>query len=344
MELLDRYLQSVRKHLPFERQDDIVAELRANLEAQLEEKEAALGRPLTQPEAEEWIRQLGSPIHMAAHYQPQQYLIGPALFPIYRHVLKLALSWAAIIFAIATVVQFVAGTQPDGASLLVAFLHLPLVILYTAAWCTLVFAAIEYAVMRGLIKLPQVEPLSMLWAPGVLPAAELRTQSKKPRSYAQAVAEVVVAFFLLDWLLLIPHHPWLLMGPGVAFLNVSPYQLAPVWWQFYWAIVALNVVQLGWNLENLLRGTWRQPHPVKHIVFKFLGLIPLAFVLGARDHVLIVLKHPMLDQARYGATLDSINFYTNRGFLVVAAITSIQLIWDFAQLTRNAHRNHATAM
>ena len=31
MELLDRYLQAVKKHLPLQRQDDILAELRANL-------------------------------------------------------------------------------------------------------------------------------------------------------------------------------------------------------------------------------------------------------------------------------------------------------------------------
>jgi hypothetical protein len=344
MDLLDRYLQSVRKHLPFERQDDIVAELRANLEDQLEEKEAALGRPLTQPEAEAWIKRLGSPIHMAAHYQPQQYLIGPALFPIYRHVLKLALSWAAILYAIGTAAKFVAGAQPDGAALLEALLHLPLVILYATAWCTLVFAAIEYAVTRGLIKLPQLEPLSTLWAPGSLPPIAQQAPGKKPRSFAQAVAEVVVGFFLLDWLLLIPHHPWLLMGPGVAFLNASPYQLAPVWWQFYWGIVALNFVQLGWNVENLLRGSCRQPHPVKHIVFKFMGLIPLAFVLAARNHVLIVLKHPMLDQPSHGATLDVINLYVYRSFAIIAAIASIQLIWDFAQLSRNTYRNRASAI
>ena len=47
MELLDRYLEAVKKHLPWQRQDDIIAELRANLEAQLEDKEAGLGRPLT---------------------------------------------------------------------------------------------------------------------------------------------------------------------------------------------------------------------------------------------------------------------------------------------------------
>ena len=104
MELLDRYLESVRKHLPWQRQDDIVAELRANLESQLEEKEETLGRPLTQAEAEEWIKQLGAPIQVAAGYQPQQYLIGPSLFPTYRYVLKLACSWAMIIGSFVLVV------------------------------------------------------------------------------------------------------------------------------------------------------------------------------------------------------------------------------------------------
>jgi hypothetical protein len=38
MELLERYLQSVKKHLPLKRRDDIIAELRVNMESQLEDK------------------------------------------------------------------------------------------------------------------------------------------------------------------------------------------------------------------------------------------------------------------------------------------------------------------
>jgi len=57
MELLDRYLEAVRKHLPWERQDDIIAELRANLESQVEEKEGDLGRPLTAVEVEAWLKE-----------------------------------------------------------------------------------------------------------------------------------------------------------------------------------------------------------------------------------------------------------------------------------------------
>jgi len=61
MELLDRYLQAVKKFLPSRRQDDIIAELRANMESQLEDKEAELARPLTATEAGDWLKQMGAP-------------------------------------------------------------------------------------------------------------------------------------------------------------------------------------------------------------------------------------------------------------------------------------------
>ena len=104
MELLDRYLQAVKKHLPLRRQDDIIAELRANMESQLEDKESALGRPLTTGELEDWLKKMGSPIMVAARYQPQQYLIGPAIFPVYWYVMRLVLLWAVIIYAIVNAV------------------------------------------------------------------------------------------------------------------------------------------------------------------------------------------------------------------------------------------------
>src|SRR5580658_4824745 len=116
MELLERYLEAVRKHLPWERQDDIIAELRANLEAQLEEKESALGRSLTTAEMEEWLKTLGPPIQVAAGYQPQRYLIGPGFFPIYWYVLKLTLGWTAVIYSIVIVVQLFAQGAPSAAA------------------------------------------------------------------------------------------------------------------------------------------------------------------------------------------------------------------------------------
>jgi hypothetical protein len=345
MELLDRYLESVRKHLPWQRQDDIVAELRANLESQLDEKEEALGRPLTQAEAEAWIKQLGAPIQVAAGYQPQQYLIGPHVFPTYRYVLKLACSWAMIIYSIVAVVQVFATQNPSGTTLLDALLHLPFVLMTTAAWVTLIFAAIEYAVAQGHLRLPALCAPSPGWTPGSLPPlGQDAVTGKKPRSFAQAVAEVVFGILFLGWLLLVPKHPWLLMGPGALYLNGSPFQLADIWVPIYWCLVALNILQLGWNAQNLARGRWQKPHPAFNLVFRAVGLVPVILLINTRDHATVLLKHPAIDQASYGAALGTINLYILRSFQVIVAIVVLQLAWDLGQLGRDAYRKRAAAM
>jgi len=345
MELLDRYLESVRKHLPWQRQDDIVAELRANLESQLDEKEEALGRPLTQAEAEAWIKQLGAPIQVAAGYQPQQYLIGPHVFPTYRYVLKLACSWAMIIYSIVAVVQVFATPNPSGTALLDALLHLPFVLMTTAAWVTLIFAAIEYAVAQGHLRLPALCAPSPGWTPGSLPPlGQDAVTGKKPRSFAQAVAEVVFGILFLGWLLLVPKHPWLLMGPGALYLNGSPFQLADIWVPIYWCLVALNILQLGWNAQNLARGRWQKPHPAFNLVFRAVGLVPVILLINTRDHATVLLKHPAIDQASYGAALGTINLYILRSFQVIVAIVVLQLAWDLGQLGRDAYRKRAAAM
>ena len=155
MELLDRYLQAVKRHLPWERQDDIIAELRANLEAQLEDKEAELGRPLTKEEAEQWFKQMGSPIQVAALYQRQRYLIGPALFPTYWYVLKLALFWLTAVYVVARVITVAAQGSSVEAYAGIA-VNLPWMWLVNAAIVTLIFAVIELSGARFGEKIPQI--------------------------------------------------------------------------------------------------------------------------------------------------------------------------------------------
>jgi hypothetical protein len=345
MELLDRYLQAVKKHLPWQRQDDIIAELKANLESQLEDKEAELGRPLTQGEAEDWLKQLGPPIQVAARYQPQRYLIGPAVFPIYWYVLRLALTWASIIYSIVVVAQVFGGQVPSGDSLLEAILRVPGVLLTTTVWVTLVFAVLEFVATHFPEKFKGFPVPSTEWSPASLPPVEkAAANGKKPRSYAQAVAEVIFGFLFLAWLLLIPQHPYLIMGPGAAYLRVSPFQLAPVWAQVFLCLVAVNIVQMGWNVESLLRGRWQRPQPVKNIVIKAIGLIPLAVLLAARDHASVLLKNPLLDQARFGEALSNINNAINGVAVLICAIVAIQLVWDIVQMILSFYRRRAAAI
>jgi len=337
MELLDRYLHAVKKHLPWEKQDDIIAELRANLESQLEDREAELGRPLTQAEAEAWFKEMGPPIQVAGRYKAQQYLIGPAFFPMYWFVLRLASLWALAIYSIANAIK-IAVEIPTLSAVADALWHIPEVLLTVAASITLVFAILEFATVRNPSLRQKLAPLDSLQNldQGIMP-------QKKRRSLTIAIAELVAHFVALVWLLLIPEYPFVLLGPGVAYLKTSPFVLTPVWMTFYWWIIALNVLQLGWRSWELWRERWQGRQTIQQIVFKALGLIPMVVVLNAPGHLLVTLKDPMADQAQYGRVLESINHWAYRGLLVVLAIATLQLLWDTGQLGLETYRKRAAA-
>lgn len=345
MELLDRYLEAVKKYLPWQRQDDIVAELRANLESQLEDKEEELGRPLTNDEAAQWLKQMGPPIHVASRYQPQRSLIGPTLFPFYLYVLQLALTWTLAIYSIVMVVQAFVQPVPAASALLSAVLNVPGVLLTTVVWVTLVFAVIEFCAARYPKAFKNTPLAGTAWSPASLPPlANVPGSGKKIGNYPRAVAEVIFGFIFLVWLLLFPRQPFLLLGPGVAFLYASPFQAAPILVLFYWAVVSLNGLQLAWRTINLIQGRWRSAHPVQDLIFKAVGLIPISLLVAAREHVFLALKHPLADAQRYGATLDTINRSAYGGICLVCAIVVLQLLWETGKYLLNTYRKRAVAM
>lgn len=344
MELLDRYLEAVKRHLPWQRQDDIIAELRANLEAQLEDKEAELGRPLTEQETEAWLKQLGSPIQVAARYKPHQYLIGPNIFPIYWYVLRLVFLWATAIYGIVSVIEIASSAHPSIEAAVQAVLRVPEVLLSAATWVTLIFAVLEYVARRYPEKCPPLTNAVANWEPGSLPPLDAEVaEGKKPRSYARAVAEVVFGFLFLLWFALVPKYPLLWLGPGALYLSALPYRLAPVWIPFYWCVLALNSVQLAWNTFDLFNGRWQRLQPVKYVAFQAIGLIPLLLLVQAPGHALVTLKHPAQDQATYGAVLANINHSIYLGFLIVIGIVAMQLAWRVIKVSVAAYRKRVAA-
>ncbi len=350
MELLDRYLQAVKKHLPWKGQDDILAELRANLESQLEDKEAGLGRPLTAGEVEDWLKQIGPPMQVAARYQSQQYLIGPGVFPTYWFVLRTAFLWTFVIYSIVSVVQIFSAEVPSASAVLQAVFRLPAVLMTTAVWVTLTFAVLEFVVTHYPTKWPALAGSSPAgyspdWSPSSLPPLEQQgVPGMKQRTFAHAAAEVIFGALLLAWLLLIPQHPAVLLGPGAAYLHVSPFALSRVWALFYWCVVSLNALQLTWRFLDLRSGSWQQPAPAQHIVVKMLGIIPLLTLFTVPDHAWVLLKHPAVDQARYSQTLNTINQGIYRMLLFICAITVLQLLWDIGRMTQGIYRKRLAAM
>jgi len=92
MDLIERYLQAVSV-LAGRRNRRVTSSrsCRKTCTRRSEEKEAGLGRKLTDAEVEAILRQRGRPVLVANGFFPQEYLIGPVLFPIYLYVVKAVL-------------------------------------------------------------------------------------------------------------------------------------------------------------------------------------------------------------------------------------------------------------
>ena len=140
----------------------------------------------------------------------------------------------------------------------------------TAAWVTLVFAALEFRATRTTIKgLELAGTRHGQWSPASLPPVESELPAgMRPRPFSTAVAEVVFGWIALVWLGLIPQHPSLLFGPGAPYLHGSPFQLAPVWTTVYWWAVGLTAVNMAWRALELARGTWSVPKPAYELGFR----------------------------------------------------------------------------
>ncbi len=345
MELLDRYLQAVKRHLPWQRQDDIIAELRANFEAQLEDKEAELGRPLTKEEAEEWLKQIGPPIQVAARYQRQQYLIGPAVFPTYSFILRLVLTWATVIYAFVNAVD-IAVNNRGGEGVLSAALRLPEFWLINAGVVTLIFAVIELTGARFPEKFhafgPMTAPMTAPWSPLDLPPTGVDDKNK-PLSFAKALAEVIFGFVFFVWLLLLPHYPYLIWGPGASYIEASPYAFAPVCWTFYWSLIGLNAFELTWKIVDFARGARQGHRRWRHLFMRALSLIPLSILLTAPGRVLILVKNSAVSGAGLAAKAAEANRGIHQAIMVVVAIVILQVMWDAGKMGVQAYRKRVAA-
>lgn len=100
MDLIDRYLVAVRRHLPRPLQQDIVEELSDSLRSEAEETEQHLGHALTAEEQSALLKKHGHPWLVASRYLPQQYLVGPALYPFYRQAIVIVLFWVVLPIAL----------------------------------------------------------------------------------------------------------------------------------------------------------------------------------------------------------------------------------------------------
>ena len=116
MNLIDRYVSEVGKHLPLlNGREDIEKELKSTLEDMLEDRAQSSGRTRDEALEIEVLKEYGSPQKVASTYNPHPYLIGPKLFPFFLFVLKIVLTVVVSVMLVLAGVQAVTDTPFMGA-------------------------------------------------------------------------------------------------------------------------------------------------------------------------------------------------------------------------------------
>lgn len=315
MDLLERYLHAVGQHLPAKGRTDTLAELRANLLAQIEAQEEELGRPLAEEEVAAILEKHGRPMLVATRYRPQQYLIGPGLFPIYWITVKRSLPLLLLAYAAIQVVALL-FQGASSSNVMAAIGHLPGVLFIFWAVMTLGFAIFEFAQGRYFaeIKLPAN------WNPRDLPQVD--AQGKRP-SLTSGWADLIVHILGILWLLIIPYKPVLLLGPGLGYLRGMPVGLTPEWHIFYWQIIGLLALMLPLKAASLYRplGKWRNG---LQIAEQLLGIGILVVLVAARTYFTPepgLLPHNL-------EFLVFFNSLLNLGFKIGLVVRVFKLLWD----------------
>ncbi len=312
MDLLERYLKAVGQYLPAKGKDDTLAELRANLLAEMEGREEELERPLNEAEVASVLEQHGRPVIVASRYLPQHFLIGPGLFPLYWYTLVKSFPLVVLAYAVAQAANFifVGGSVGIGA----AIGHFPYVLFTFWGVVTLGFAVFEYGQGRYFQQIK----LEKAWDPRELPN---KAESKGP-SFASRVADLIVSVLMVSWLISVPNHPYLVLGPGAS-LQAFSLGLAPTWHALYWQIVGLLLLMLPLKAAAIFVGAkWRRG---LELTTQAIGILILLVIVQARSYFVPLSEG---SNAPSLANLAQVNYSVNLGFKIALAVCVIKFLWD----------------
>jgi len=152
MELIERYLQEVGRHLPANKRADILSELRSSLNDSLE---AHTDRQPSEEAVLPILREMGAPREVAASYYPEgQYLIGPELFPLFQLIVGIVLAATVSGQLIAAIVSLTVSHRPDFLTLLQILNSIPAAL----GSVVLVFAIMQWFNVHPDLKKEDFDP------------------------------------------------------------------------------------------------------------------------------------------------------------------------------------------
>lgn len=194
-DLIDRYIHQVGRYLPRKNRTDIQAELRSSL---LDSLDADQAGEFHEEKVVALLKQFGSPEKVAASYASgNQYLIGPALYPLFRMVVGIVTVALIGALLLAQGIPMLVGQAPLAVPQPLVILDIIMEIL-GAALTAFGMTVLIFAILQRFGVQPDTPEED--WDPRSLPPID----DSETVSYAGTIVEIAFALLLLAILWLFP--------------------------------------------------------------------------------------------------------------------------------------------
>ncbi len=318
MELVNRYLQAVKRYLPASDQSDVIAELSDSIQSHVEDKEAELGRPLTLDEESTLLKTYGHPLIVASRYRPHQQLIGPALFPFYINSLKVILAVALSLVGAITLMSWAA--TGDAITAFGRFWGAMWTTFFTIVGIvTVIFAAVE--------RLQHKEDYTTSWDPRSLPPVQVQLVPLGC-SITELAFNVLFAVLFLS----LPGARRLfetgVIGPVVSL----PFSFGSWWGVLITTLICTSLVQATMNAINIARPDWYGLRAGTLAATSSALFIAACYVL--RHHDLVVVANTVNHAAQYAAKASALSEVVMLAMLGLAIVSLFTIVSNVGKLMR----------
>ena len=325
MNLIDRYVAEVGKHLPRQKRADIQAEIRSTLEDMLEERNPGQG-PADEAQIIKLLKEYGAPREVADSYVGPRYLIGPRVYPTFELVTRIVL---AVLFglALAGLGLGLARSSLSGPEFLktVGNSAAGLVSGLIAAFGNIVLV---FAILERVLPARDFEKEAEDWDP-----AELAREPDPDRvKFAEQIFEM---FFLVLFLVIFNLYPGII---GFGFFDENEWVfISPVLTEAFFRYLpwlnTLFLLQLGFNVYLLRQGVWNMGTRITNMLLE-LGSIALAVAM-LRGPDLVTLSS---EQLRNTSLAQSARTITTIGSLIPTLVLTIVIIISSIEVAQSVYR------
>lgn len=275
-DLIDRYIRQVGQYVPPKARAEIEAELRSLILDRLDDR---YGASPSHDEIITVLKELGDPRQMATSYHPEQYLIGPSLYPWMMMILRQG--WVivpSVVFFLSLFDLFVSA-QPI--TLSNAFIA-PIWVSFQGIF---IFSGVVVLIF-ALVQRWEIKPDMREFNPEKLPKTD------DPRVVNRLEARSGVVLGVLVGLLFVYY-----LSVGGLTLRFNPSDVGdvipiPIGWTVTFIIMVMAMVLL--NIFVLWRGYWDAWLWIVQTFFEMVGNIALYFVLYQPIFERIVADNPAL--------------------------------------------------